>query len=153
MGKETIADVVTRLVRAAVEEAGCTLWDVTYRKEGADRHLTVTIDKEGGVTLDDCERVHRAIDPLLDEADPIPDSYYLDVSSPGVERELRTEAHILASLGETVEARLFAPIDGKRAFRGTLVSFSDGALSLDTEAGAVRLPLSAVSRLKTVFFD
>ena len=118
--KKNIAQTVAELIGETVSQNGCILWDVEYVKEGADFHLRVTIDKETGVTIEDCERVHRAIDPLLDEADPIESFYYLEVSSPGLERELKTEAHILASVGETVEVRLFAPKDGAKVFTGEL---------------------------------
>ena len=84
--KKNVAGTVAELIADTVRENGCELWDVEYVKEGADWHLRVTIDREGGVGIDDCERVHRAIDPLLDEADPIEGSYYLEVSSPGIPR-------------------------------------------------------------------
>ena len=145
MSKESIAAAVSRLILPTVEELGYLLWDVVYAKEGADYHLTVTID--------DCERVHRAIDPILDEADPIEESYYLNVSSPGIERELRTEAHLLASIGEKCEARLYAPLAGKRTVVGILTAADKGQIILATDGGEVTLALSAVAKIKTVFFD
>ena len=110
MKKQNIAEAVAALLEGTVVGLGYRLWDVEYGKEGADYHLTVTIDSDAGITIDDCERVHRAIDPLLDEADPIETAYDLEVSSPGIERELRTPAHIDACVGEEVELRLFAPL-------------------------------------------
>lgn len=153
MSKESIAAAVSRLILPTVEELGYLLWDVVYAKEGADYHLTVTIDSEDGITIDDCERVHRAIDPILDEADPIEESYYLNVSSPGIERELRTEAHLLASIGEKCEAKLYAPLAGKRTVVGILTAADKGQIILATDGGEVTLALSAVAKIKTVFFD
>ena len=103
--------------------------------------------------LNACEAVHRAVDKILDENDPIEDAYHLDVSSPGIERELRTDAHILASLGERCEAKLFAPLDGQKTLRGVLLSYEGGVLAIDTGAGVVRCPRQTVSRLRTVYFD
>ena len=96
-----------------VEGLGYTLWDVEYVKEGSEWYLRVTIDSPSGITIDDCERVHRAIDPVIDEHDPIENAYHLEVSSPGIERVLRTDAHLAAFAGEEVEVRLYAAVDGK----------------------------------------
>ena len=151
-GISGIAAVVAGLIGETVTGLGYTLWDVEYVKEGAEMHLRVTIDSPNGINITDCEAVAHAIDPILDEADPIECSYRLDVSSPGIERELRTEAHILASVGMVCEARLFAPVDGKRIFRGTLSGFSDGKITLECEDGSVSLPKNTVSKLRTVYF-
>ncbi len=149
MKKQTIAEGVAALVEPTVTALGYELWDVEYGKEGADYHLTVTIDNAAGITIDDCERVHRAIDPLLDEADPIPDFYYLDVSSPGIERVLRTEKHLSLSLGERVELRFFAALDGKKTVRGTLSAFDGETVTLDSGVYA----RAQISKIQTVYFD
>ena len=156
MKKPNVAATVSALIEKTVEEAGCRLWDVEYVKVGAEYHLIITIDNDEGITIEDCERVHRAIDPILDEADPIESSYRLEVSSPGIERDLRTDAHILASIGEVVEAKLFAPDeeDGVKSYLGVLTAYEEGSLTLvlqnDSEKKLLR---SAVSRLRTVFFQ
>ena len=128
--------VVTR-VREAIGETvsslGFSIWDIEYKKIGADWHLTITIDSEEGVGIDECELVHRAIDPLLDEADPIEDAYYLDVSSPGLERDIRTKEHFLACVGETVQIKLFAPKDRRREFVGVLSCNEDASIITITE--------------------
>ena len=149
MKKQNVAEAVAALLSSTVEGLGYLLWDVEYAKEGADWHLTVTIDNDEGINLDDCERVHRAIDPILDEADPIEGAYILNVSSPGVERVLRTEAHLLASIGERVELRLFRAIDGQKTMRGTLDGVESDALLLD----GARIERSAISKVQTVYFD
>lgn len=148
----SVAEVVTALAEPIADELGYALWDVEYVREGADYYLRITIDSDEGITIDDCERFSRAIDPVLDEADPITDSYHLEISSPGIERELKTPAHIGACIGETVEARLFAPLNGTRVHRGTLMGLNDaGEIVLGTGETQLAIPRTAVSRLTTVY--
>lgn len=152
-----IAETVRALAEPIAESLGYFLWDVEYVKEGARQILRLTIDTEAeeGITIDDCEKMHRAIDPVLDEADPIEVAYYLEVSSPGVERELRTDDHILACEGWEVELRLFAPIDGSKVFVGILGGFGeDGAVVLEVNGETMLFARSAIAKITTVFhFD
>ena len=155
-GKKNIAAVVTELISPTVEDLGYDLWDVVFEKEGSLWYLRVTIDKVEGITIDDCERVNRAIDPLLDEADPIEGSYNLEVSSPGIERELRTPRHVAAftGTGEPVEVRFFAPRDGKKSVVGTIDSYDEAsdAITLSIEGGeTMTLPRSDCAKIKTVY--
>ena len=154
-GSKNIASQVAELLSPIiVDELGYILWDVEYVKEGSEYYLRITIDSEEGIYIEDCEKVHRAIDPILDEADPIENSYRLEVSSPGIERELRTEEHILSCIGWEVEAKLYAAVEGAKAHRGTIVSFADGILVLDTGAGTLKLERKNIGGLKTVYdFD
>ena len=115
---KNIAATVREGILPTADALGYALWDVEFLKEGARRILRVTIDNEQGITIDDCERMHRAIDPILDEIDPIDEAYDLEVSSPGIERDLRTSAHIDACIGERVEARFFAPFEGIKQLEG-----------------------------------
>jgi ribosome maturation factor RimP len=131
--KQNIATTVEELLRPTIEGLGYMLWDVEYVKIGSEMNLTITIDKEEGIWISDCETVHRAIDPILDEADPIEDAYRLNVSSKGLEPELRTDAHLLASLGEIVEIRLFAAKNGKKAYIGVLEDYVAPTISLVLE--------------------
>jgi len=124
--------IVTQLVEPIVEELGLILWDVRYEKEGASWFLRIIIDSGGGVDLNDCERVSRAVDPVLDEADPIPTSYYLEVSSPGVERDLTRDWHFEQYLGRPVRLRLIREQDGLKELEGTLLAY-------DREKKEVRL--------------
>lgn len=153
MAKNTnIADAVRALAEPVAEELGCWLWDVEYVKEGARRVLRITIDSEEGVTINDCEAMHRAMDPILDEADPIEEAYYLEVSSPGVERELRTEEHLLACEGWDVEVRLYAPFDGCKVFRGTLLEpGEEGEIRIEANGTVRTFPKSAVAKVQTYF--
>ncbi len=123
--REAISETVNRL--------GFDIWDIEYKKIGSDFHLTITIDSENGVDIDDCETVHRAIDPLLDEADPIEEAYYLDVSSPGLERDIRTKEHYLALVGEKISVKLFAPVNKRKEYIGILSCNEDASVITVTE--------------------
>lgn len=154
MKKTSIAETVRTLLQPVADELGYFLWDVEYVKEGADWYLRATIDTENGVTIDDCERFHRAIDPILDEADPIENAYTLEVSSPGIERELKTEEHIDACTGWDVEIRLFAPIEGVKVFRGVLAGLdAEGHVLLDVgeDQDLLTFERSAIAKLCTVY--
>ena len=124
-GNKNIASVVKELVTPTADEMGYYLWDVEFVKEGADKYLRITLDNEEGITIEDCEKFHRAIDPILDEADPISEAYILEVSSPGIERELKTSAHIEACEGWDVEVRLYAARNGSKIFRGVLCGYDE----------------------------
>jgi len=151
--KKNVKDTVREAIEPTVTELGYSIWDITYSKVGADYHLEITIDKEDGIDINDCEKVHRAIDPILDECDPIEGFYYLDVSSPGLERELRTDAHITASVGMRVEAKLFAPKDGMKNVRGKLLSFDGDEITLELGERMLKLLRSEISKLTTVYFE
>ena len=151
--KKNIKDTVREIIEPTVCALGYRIWDVTYSKIGADYHLEITIDSDEGINIDDCERVHRAIDPLLDEHDPIETFYYLEVYSPGVERELRTDEHISLSIGQKVEAKLFTQKDGRKSYKGILTSFENGEVGIDEDGAAVTLAKTEISKLTTVYFE
>lgn len=147
-----IAEVVRTLITPVALELGYMLWNVEYVKEGADMILRITIDKPEGITIEDCEQMTHAIDPLLDEADPIEESYLLEVSSPGIERELSRPEHFESCLGEDVEIRLYAPVEGSKVWQGVLVGLNEqNHIVIDTPNGQMTFDPSAVSRVKTVF--
>lgn len=133
--------VCTRLARPVAEELGLQLWDVRFVKEGADWYLRFFIDREGGVTINDCEEMSRRLDKLLDEADPIACSYCLEVSSPGVERELTRPEHFEQFLGWPVQVRTIRPADGRREFAGLLDGWDGESASfeIEEEGGARRV--------------
>lgn len=151
--KKSIRETVKEGIEPIVSELGYRIWDITYGKIGADYHLEITIDSDNGIEISDCEKVHRAIDPVLDEIDPIEGFYYLEVSSPGVERELRLDEHISLSVGEKVEAKLFAPKDGIKSLVGTLSSFENGTIKIDCEGTEYSFARNEVSKLKTIYFE
>jgi Uncharacterized protein conserved in bacteria len=129
-----LTDRVSALVRPVVEEKGCSLWDVEYVREAGTWFLRVYIDKEGGVGIDDCERISRRLDPILDEEDPIPESYVFEVGSAGAERELKRPSDFAQFLGHEVELRLYRPLDGKKSFVGTLAGYADGNVTITVGA-------------------
>ena len=148
----SIAETVTALAIPLAEQKGYSIWDVEYVREGADYYLRITIDNEEGITIDDCEAFSRAIDPMLDEADPIADAYHLEISSPGVERDIKTPAHIEFCTGEMVEARLFAPLEGSRVHRGILQGMDEeGRVLLAIGENTLAIPRASISRMTTVF--
>lgn len=149
--KKSVSAVVRELAAPVCEECGVILWDVEFVKEGADFILRITIDKEGGVTIDDCERVNRAVDPLLDEADPIETSYKLEVSSPGIERTLSRPEHFAASIGAEVELSLYAPYEGSRKIRGKLAGYNGGDVTLTVGENDVVFKKADVAKARTVF--
>ena len=125
-----VADVVAELAGPVVEAAGCSLWDVEYVKEAGEWFLRVYIDREGGVDIDCCEAVSRPLSDLLDEADPIPNSYTFEVSSAGLERALRKPEHFEKCMGRQVDVRLYRPVEGVKEFTGALAGYEDGAVLL-----------------------
>ena len=151
--KKNVRETVKEAILPTVTELGYKIWDVTYAKVGADYHLEITIDSEKGIDINDCEKVHRAIDPILDECDPIEGFYYLDVSSPGIERELRTEEHINCCIGQTVEAKLFAAKDSRKSIVGKLDSYSDGVVTILEGDNKIELKKEEISKLSTVYTE
>ena len=126
--------------------------DPIPRTEGARKILRITIDSEDGITIDDCEKMHRAIDPVLDDADPIEEQYYLEVSSPGIERELKNDMHICACEGWDVEVKLYAPQDGSKLFKGVLLPLTDeGNVRIETSGGILEFQRSSVAKINTYF--
>ncbi len=127
---------VRKLCEPIVTGLGLRLWDVRYLKEGADWYLRIFIDKDGGVSIDDCEAVSRAINDPLDELDPIESSYCLEVCSPGVERELVNDEHFEQFIGADVMVKMLRPIEGiGREFDGVLRAYSGGEVTVADHAG------------------
>lgn len=118
------------LLGPVAEANGVSVYDVEYVKEGSDYYLRAYIDKPGGVNIQDCENVSRALSDLLDREDFIPDAYILEVSSPGLGRTLKKDKHLQASLGEEVEVKLFKPLDQCKEFTGILEGFDGETLSI-----------------------
>ena len=133
--KMNTAEAAEKIAQPILQEMNFTLWDVAYEKEGSGWYLRFYIDKEGGITINECEAFSRAVEQKLDEADPIEGSYTLEVSSPGIERALTRDWHFEAMLGKTLAVRLIRPVDGVRDFVGTLQSYADNThtLLLDEE--------------------
>ena len=129
--------IVWDIVEPFAEELGLKIWDVRFLKEGSSWFLRIFIDKDGGVSIDDCVDLTHAINKPLDEADPIEQAYFLEVSSPGVERDLVRDEHFEAYIGEKIKVKMIRPVEGKREFNGILADYSDGniTISLEDESG------------------
>ena len=132
--KGNTVEAVSELVRPIIEDMGLTLWDVRFVKEGALWYLRIFIDKDSGITVDDCENVTRAVDKPLDDLDPIEQNYILEVSSPGIERELLKPEHFDAFLGAPVMIKLIRPDEkGERELSGTLTAHDKESVTIMCE--------------------
>ncbi len=151
---KNIKDITEEILGGFLEEEGLVLWHIEFKKEGKDRILRVYIDREEGyVSTDDCEKVSRYLDEKLDEADPVQGNYYLEVSSPGMDRQLYTKEQYARYIGHEVEVKLFAAVDGKKNVEGTLAETDDEGMTVIAEDGDIRLPWDSVAKtnLKVVF--
>jgi ribosome maturation factor RimP len=146
------AERVYSLIKETVENLGVSLWDVRFLKEGASWYLRVFIDKEDGITIDDCTDVSHAIDPVIDEADPIDKSYYLEVCSCGIERELSRPEHFEKMLGQKVKLKLYKAQDGVKEFIGNLIGF-DGKVKIDIDGEIKEFDLKEISKANLCDFD
>lgn len=126
-----VTELTAALAAPIAKEQGCTLWDVEYVKEAGTWILRVYIDKEGGVSINDCEAVSRPLSDKLDEVDPIEGSYTLEVASAGADRVLKKPEHFAAFLGSEVDVRLYRPVEGKKEFVGVLAGYENGTVLLE----------------------
>ena len=147
------AERVYELIKDAVEAEGVRLWDVRFLKEGASWYLRVFIDKPKGISIDDCTNVSHAIDPIIDEADPIDVSYYLEVCSPGIERELTRSRHYEESLGKQVRLKLYRAYDGKKEITGTREDVTEENVTLVTEGNALTVERKNISKANLSDFE
>ena len=146
------AEKVYQLIQSTVEAQGVHLWDVRFLKEGASWYLRVYIDKPGGITIDDCTQVSHAIDPVIDQADPIDLSYYLEVCSPGVERELTRPQHYEQFVGQKVKIRLYQAQDGVKELTGQLKSGTE-PIRLETEKGEYSFTFKQIAKANVCDFE
>ena len=148
-----ITDQVASFSRPVVEEKGCTLWDVEYVREGAEYFLRLYIDKEGGVSIDDCEAVARAIDPILDEKDPIANSYHFEVCSAGLERALKRPGDFVQFMGSPILVKLYRPRNGLKEIPGILRGYDNGCVTVEAGKETITFEKSEVAlvRLRVEF--
>ena len=143
-----LTDLVADLARPEVEAAGCTQWDVEYVKEAGQWYLRLYIDKEGGVSIQDCEAVSRPVSDKLDEADPIEGSYTFEVSSAGADRALRRPEHFAALMGQEVDVKLYRPVNGVKALCGALEGYEDGNVTIQTGGRTMTLEKKDVAQVR-----
>ncbi|MGE4483743.1 MAG: ribosome maturation factor RimP [Oscillospiraceae bacterium] len=129
-----ITDTVWTLAEPVAKAEGCEVWDVEYVKEAGGWYLRVYIDREAGVSIDQCEKVSRALDPILDEKDPIPGSYTFEVSSAGAERALRRPSDFTRFMGAYIEVKLYKAKYDRKEHLGYLFSYDDGAVEIKTKS-------------------
>ena len=148
-----ITDPVAAFARPIVEQHGCSLWDVEYVREGSDYILRLCIDKEGGVDIADCEAISRAVDPILDERDPIPGSYHFEVCSAGLERALKRPEDFQRFLGSPITVKLYRPHNGLKEIPAVLRGYEDGKLTVETGKETITFEKSQVAlvRLRVEF--
>lgn len=148
----SIEERVETLLCKTIEDLGYELYDVEYAKEGKDYFLRIFIDKSSGIDLEDCEKVNDAINDLLDEADYIKDQYFLEVSSPGIERNIRKDKHLEQNIGNKIEIKLFKPANGLKQYVGILKQYdSDNIVVEDENENEIKLDRKNIALIKTVY--
>lgn len=143
-----ITDQVRQFAEPVVQEYGCSLWDVEYVREGGEWYLRLYIDKDGGVDINDCEAISRAVDPILDEKDPIPDSYHFEVCSAGLERPLKRPSDFEAFMGAEVLVKLYRPKNGVKELQGKLTGYDNGCVTIEQAGTAVTLEKQEVALVR-----
>ncbi len=148
-----VTEEVTQFAKPIVEEKGCRLWDVEYVREGSERYLRLYIDKDGGVDIDDCEAVHRAVDPILDEKDPISESYHFEVCSAGLERALKRPGDFEQFMGSPILVKLYRPKNGLKEIPGVLRGYDEGRVTVEAGKESITFEKSEVAlvRLRVEF--
>jgi ribosome maturation factor RimP len=141
-----LRDTLVALLAPLVEGLGYELWELEYAPGRGNGLLRLYIDAPAGITLNDCERVSRAVSEVLDAEDPVPGQYTLEVSSPGLERPLRTEAQFARHVGATVFVELAQPLDGQRKFKGALVAAGAGTVMVDMDGRRWALPVAGIRK-------
>ena len=148
-----VTEIVSAFAKPVVEEMGCKLWDVEYVREGSERFLRLYIDKDGGVDIEDCEKIHRAVDPILDEKDPIAESYHFEVCSAGLERALKRPSDFEQFMGSAVLVKLYRPRNGLKEIPGVLRGYEDGRVTVEAGKETITFEKSEVAlvRLRVEF--
>ena len=148
-----VTELVTKLAQPIVEAHGCQIWDVEYVREGSERFLRIYLDKESGVDINDCEAISRAMDPVLDEADPIPESYHFEVCSAGLERALKRPGDFVRFMDSPITVKLYRPRNGLKEFPGVLRGYDDGRVTVEAGKETITFEKSEVAlvRLRVEF--
>ena len=140
-----VTEKVEQFARPIVEACGCKLWDVEYVREGSERYLRVYIDKEGGIDIADCEKIHRAMDPVLDEEDPISESYHFEVCSAGLERALKRPEDFRQFMGSPVLVKLYRPRNGLKEIPAVLRGYEEGRITVEAGKETITFEKSEVA--------
>ena len=148
-----ITELVASFAQPVVEQHGCSLWDVEYVREGSERFLRLYIEKEGGVDISDCEAISRAVDPILDEKDPIAESYNFEVCSAGLERALKRPSDFERFMNSPITVKLYRPHNGLKEFPGILRGYDEGRVTVEAGKETITFEKSQVAlvRLRVEF--
>ncbi len=150
MATQNIETKVENLIQPIIQNLGYELYDVQYLKEGKDYYLRITIDKKERITIEDCENVNRAIDEILDESDFISTAYFLEVSSPGLERMLRKPWHFEKQIGNQIQVKLFQAIEKQKELQGILIEYKENELKLQINEKLIKIEKKNIAVAKTV---
>jgi ribosome maturation factor RimP len=145
-----LRDQLLELIEPVVLELGYELWELEYAPRAGGALLRLYIDSNAGIGLEDCARVSRRVSELMDEADPIPVAYTLEVSSPGLDRVLRTEQHFARCIGALVRVELSTLLNGRKRFSGRLLQVQAAHITLEVDDGRVDLPIEAIHKARVV---
>lgn len=148
MAKRKVEDIVYELAKPIIDRNNFELVDIEYKKEGPDWYLRVYIDKEGGITIDDCQSVSEELSDLLDDADPIEQSYIFEVSSPGIDRPLKTDRDYEKNDGKPIEIKLFSPMNGKKVLEGILKGHTADEVEIESDGKVLRIDRSSIALIK-----
>ena len=143
-----VTEIVAEFARPVVESFGCTLWDVEYVREGADYFLRLYIDREGGVDISHCEAISRAVDPILDEKDPIAGSYHFEVCSAGLERGLKRPGDFAQFIGSPIQIKLYRPRNGLKELPGVLLGYEEGRVTAQCGKETITFEKSEVAQVR-----
>ena len=146
-----IDEALEKIALDVCQRHGVYIYETEYKKEGSEYFLRLFIDKEGGVTIEDCENVSREISPLLDNLTFIKEAYIFEVSSPGIDRVLSRDWHFEKVMGEEIEIKLFAPLDGKKDYSGILKGYNGGIITIETDGKEIQIEKQKAASVRLAF--
>jgi len=149
LSMKEISEQIMSIINEAVTQGNAQIYDIIYKKEGSRKILGLLLDKDNGINLDECASINRQISNVLEEQDLIDDNYVVEVSSPGLDRPMRTKEHYQRSMGQDIEVNLYAPIGGKKKFSGKLLGMTEDTIVIETEEGvSTEIKFKDISKAK-----
>lgn len=149
INKKSVIGYIKEVIESIIKDSDYELVDLEIKKEGSNKFLRIYLDKPGGITLDDCQLMSNAISDELDKTDPIKEAYYLEVSSPGLDRPIKTDKDLKRNINKDVEVKLYEPLDGEKLIQGSLIEFDEKVLKLQYEdESVVDIPREKVALIK-----
>lgn len=148
---KNIEQKISELIETKINNLGYELYDVEYNKKGKEYYLTIYIDSENGISLDDCEKVTNEINDVLDESDYIKEQYFLEVSSPGLERILKKDKHLKDNLNKNIEVNLYTKIENKKQFEGILVDYTENNITIEIDNKKINIDRSNIAQIRLTY--